>query len=286
MALDEDAMSDHLSNYLRPPVDARAMARDAGTTRFWSTSRPDACNPLPLHDPPQPTGKPLSSRRSIARWARDIWRRLAPGPVASAPPRQDTEFRGVAVVDCLATLWKGAPMDTIEAIRTRRSIRAYADRPVARGLIESVIADAAQAPPAFRGQVPWGFAVIQGAARIAALEEPAMAHARASRTAPPGTSWLDRPGASIFWGAPILILIFGEPADCARAGQNLILSAHARGLGTCWVGSPLPWLRTDAGRQALGMPDGAVPAAVICLGYPAAIPEALEAGPPAIVWVE
>lgn len=176
-------------------------------------------------------------------------------------------------------------MDAIEAIRTRRSIRSFADRPVARGLIESVIADAAQAPPSFRGQVPWRFMVVEGTARIAALEGPAMAHAQASRTAPPGTSWLDRPGASIFWGAPVLILISGEPADCGRAGQNLMLSAHARGLGTCWVGSPLPWLRTDAGRQALGLADGPVPAAVICLGYPDVVPEAPEQARPTVGWL-
>ena len=58
-------------------------------------------------------------------------------------------------------------MDVIEAIHTRRSIRAYSVRPVERELIEQVIWDAAQAPPPRRGQMPWTFNVIQGGERIA-----------------------------------------------------------------------------------------------------------------------
>ena len=48
-------------------------------------------------------------------------------------------------------------MNVIEAIHGRRSIRSYATTPVERGVIESIIVDAAQAPPPFSGQVPWMF---------------------------------------------------------------------------------------------------------------------------------
>lgn len=67
-----------------------------------------------------------------------------------------------------------ALMDVIEAIHERRSIRSYALRPVERDLIESVILDAAQAPPPFSGEVPWTFNVVQGVERIAALGTIAM----------------------------------------------------------------------------------------------------------------
>ena len=43
-------------------------------------------------------------------------------------------------------------MNVIEAIRTRRSIRAYQPRPVERPVIEQIILDAAQAPPPARGR--------------------------------------------------------------------------------------------------------------------------------------
>jgi hypothetical protein len=45
-------------------------------------------------------------------------------------------------------------MDVIAAIHGRRSVRSYDRRPAPRDLIESVILDAAQTPPPFRGQVP------------------------------------------------------------------------------------------------------------------------------------
>ena len=68
----------------------------------------------------------------------------------------------------------------------------------------------------------------------------------------PVADWLDRPGFKIFWDAPVVIIISGPVGDCCRAGQNLMLSAHARGLGTCWVGSPMLWLSTPEVRAELG----------------------------------
>ena len=64
-------------------------------------------------------------------------------------------------------------MDVIEAIHGRRSVRSYDPRPVGRELIESVILDAAQAPPPFRGQ-PLAFNVIEGVPRIATYGARAM----------------------------------------------------------------------------------------------------------------
>ena len=115
-------------------------------------------------------------------------------------------------------------MDTIEAIHSRRSIRAYLDRPVARELTEGVIWDAAQAPPPFAGQMPWTFNVIDGVAHIAALGARAKQYAADSRAG----EWASGPAFDVFWGAPAVIVISGRAEDCCRAGQNLMLSAHAR----------------------------------------------------------
>ena len=177
-------------------------------------------------------------------------------------------------------------MDAIETIHGRRSIRSYAPRPLERDLIERVIWDAAQAPPPFSGEVPWTFTVVQGIQRIAALGTLAMDHAKTHRgTGTPGSSWLDRPGFKIFWDAPVVIVISGRVEDCCRAGQNLMLSAHARGLGTCWVGSPMLWLRTDTARTELRIPPDLTPVAALCLGYPAASPEAPPRKRPPVIWV-
>jgi nitroreductase len=176
-------------------------------------------------------------------------------------------------------------MDTIEAIHGRRSIRSYAATPVERDLIETVLWDAAQAPPPFSGQVPWTFNVIQGVDRIAALGARAIAHARATRPDKASRTWLDRPDFQIFWGAPVVIVISGEVADCTRAAQTLMLSAHARGLGTCWVGSPMLWLATEEVRSELQIPPGLTPHVAMCMGYPNSIPAAPSRERPPIIWV-
>jgi nitroreductase len=176
-------------------------------------------------------------------------------------------------------------MDVIDAIHSRRSIRSYQSNPVDRDLIESVIWDAAQAPPPFSGQVPWTFNVIEGVERIAALGARAMDHARATRPNSASRLWLDRPGFQIFWNAPVLILISGELEDCCRAAQNLMLSAHARGLGTCWVGSPLLWLRTEEVKAELQVPAVLTPNVAMCLGYANAVPPTSERERPQVIWV-
>src|SRR5450631_3143295 len=124
-------------------------------------------------------------------------------------------------------------MHTIEAIHTRRSIRAYTAQTVDHDLIETLIWDAAQAPPPFSGQIPWTFNVVQGADRIAIYGDEALRYARDNHPDEPGWEWTERPGFQVFWGAPVVIFISGQVEDCCRAGQNLMLSAHARGLGTC-----------------------------------------------------
>ena len=182
-------------------------------------------------------------------------------------------------------------METIEAIHTRRSVRAYEPRALDRATFEALVWDAAQAPPpAIRGVQRWTFVVVEGIERLADYGARAKAFARA--TLPPGTvpAWLDNADFKIFWDAPALILIcrradIGETDwDCCRAGQNLMLSAHARGLGACWVGSPMAWLRSPAGAAEVGIPAGFEPVAPIVVGYSLAIPEVREIERPAIIW--
>jgi nitroreductase len=175
-------------------------------------------------------------------------------------------------------------MDVIEAIYKRRSVRSYEPEPVERDLIESLILDASQAPPPFRGQSPWVFNVVEGVQRIAAYGARAREHARKHHPDEPGWDWLERPDFKIFWDAPALIIISGPIGDCCRAGQNLMLSAHARGLGTCWVGSPMLWLNTSEAKSQLGISANLAPIAVLCLGYPAAAPEAVIREKPSIIW--
>ena len=72
--------------------------------------------------------------------------------------------------------------------------------------------------------------------------------------------------------------------DCCRAGQNLLLAAHARGLGSCWVGAPIPWLRSPGIAAELGLPAGFDATVAVILGYPNESPLGSPRPRPAIHW--
>lgn len=175
-------------------------------------------------------------------------------------------------------------MDVIEAIHARRSTRSYTTRPVDRELIAALIRDAAQAPPPFAGETPWTFNVVQGVDRLADYGARAKQYARDQGPAGGGGAWTERDDFKVFWDAPAAVIISGPAGDCCRAGQLLLLSAHARGLGACWVGAPLPWLQTAEAKAEIGIPPDLTPAAAICLGYAASVPEPRDRPEPRVIW--
>ena len=96
-------------------------------------------------------------------------------------------------------------MDTTTAIRTRRSIRDYEKRPIAREIIAEILWDAAQAPTT-PVSGPFLFHVIEGMARIADMGERAKQYARDHRPDTAGYSWADRPDFKVFLDAPAVIV--------------------------------------------------------------------------------
>ena len=183
-------------------------------------------------------------------------------------------------------------MDVIEAIHGRRSIRSYRPDPLERALIEDVVWDAAQAPtPPVSGETPWAFCVIEGVARLADFGVRAKQYARDHQ--PPGRreAWPDRPDFKVFWDAPALVLVCGRsanpeaPLDCCRAGQNLLLAAHTRGLGSCWVGAPMPWLTSPGVAEELGLPAGFNPIVAVVLGHSRETPAGNPRPRPVIHWL-
>jgi nitroreductase len=59
--------------------------------------------------------------------------------------------------------------------------------------------------------------------------------------------------------------------DCALAAQNLMLTAYAMGLGTCWIGLAQNFLNTAQGSALLGIPPTWVAVAPIIVGHPKAL---------------
>ena len=149
-------------------------------------------------------------------------------------------------------------MDALEAIHSRRSIRRYQDKPVSPDLVKEIIAAAMMAPSA--GNVrPWQFIVLVD--QEVRDKVPAI-----------------HPHASMTPDAPVAIMICGDLslekypgnwiADCSAATQNLLLAAHAKGLGAVWTGLYPEQGRIEGFRQLLGLPEHVVPLVLVPMGYP------------------
>jgi nitroreductase len=150
-------------------------------------------------------------------------------------------------------------MDALEALHTRRSIRRYQDRPVDEELVQKLLAAAMQAPSA-RNEQPWQFVVIDDRRLLAEIQKVV-------------------PNASMVGKAPLAILVCGDLSleksagywvvDCAAAAENLLLAAHALGLGAVWCGVYPRQPRMDGLRRLLNLPENVNAHSLIVLGHPA-----------------
>ncbi len=144
----------------------------------------------------------------------------------------------------------------LEAIYSRRSVRDYTSEPVAKELIYEIIRAGCWAPSGLNNQ-PWRFVIVQDPERKEALAQ------------------LTRYG-EIIRRAPVVIAVFvdkeamyHEVKDHQAMGaclQNMLLAAHALGLGAVWLGEILK--NADLVRQSLELPENLDLMAVVALGHP------------------
>ncbi len=176
-----------------------------------------------------------------------------------------------------------------QIVQGRRSIRRYAERPVGQAIVKRLLTAATWAPSAHNRQ-PWRFAVIEDDEAKERLAEAMNVVLRADLAAdglPPDqiAAQAARRRARLT-RAPILILLCMTMLDMddypdekrrhaewtmatqsvALAGQNLLLAAHAEGLGACWLCAPL--FCPEVVRDTLGLPQDWEPQAFISLGWP------------------
>jgi len=149
-------------------------------------------------------------------------------------------------------------MDAMEAILTRRSIRRYTPQPVPSALISQVL-EAAMSAPSAGNEQPWQFVVITDR-RI--LDEIPRLH--------PYADMLKEASAAILVCGDLRLEKYGGywVQDCSAATENLLLAAHANGLGAVWVGIYPKEDRVGRIRKLLGLPEQVIPLCVIPLGYP------------------
>ncbi len=186
-------------------------------------------------------------------------------------------------------------MDLMDAIFHRRAIRDFTEAPVEDEAIRFVIAAAIRAPNAMNRQ-PWSFAVVKDRAVLDRCAQRAKAHVLGGISpGSPLAHYRDHLASRefhIFYNAPALIVISATAPDpmatqdCCLAAENLMLAAHASGLGTCWIGFAEAWLRQPEGRQELGLPSHHLPVAPIIIGHPSITLPAPPRGEPDILWIE
>lgn len=180
--------------------------------------------------------------------------------------------------------------DMLDLILTRRSIRRYDGRLVPPDVVERLLAAAMWAPSAHNRQ-PWRFVVMEEATnkeRLAAVMGAQLRRDLAADGLPPEA--IERDAARSYarlTAAPLLVLVCLSLSDmddypdarrqahettmavqsAAMAGQNLLLAAHALGLGACWVCAPL--FCPEVVRETLALPVDWQPQGLITAGYPA-----------------
>ncbi len=175
---------------------------------------------------------------------------------------------------------------------TRRSIRRFKPDPVPEPILRRIL-ETAHAAPSAHNTRPWRFVVLRdAAARRMLAERMAEAYARdAEADGQSADAIRARNERSVgrISGAPLAILALQDesvlPAQAGRglegerkmliqstaaAVQNILLAAHAEGLGACWVCAPL--FCPQAVREALDLPESWVAQALILIGYPAEQP--------------
>lgn len=154
-------------------------------------------------------------------------------------------------------------MDAIDNIMTRHSVREFKDTPVEPEKIDLILKAGFAAPTAVNKQ-PWHFVVV---------DDMKLRFTLAS----------DLPYCKMIAQSPIAIVVCGDEKkfykdpdedlywvnDTSAATENILLAAHALGLGAVWTAVYPEVSRIRVVRETLNLPDNLIPLAVIPLGYPA-----------------
>ncbi len=154
-------------------------------------------------------------------------------------------------------------MDAIEALKTRRSIRSFTNEPVPEEIIEDLINCGRMAATA-RNVQPWEFVVISDPDRRARL-------AKVATTGP------------FIAEAPLCIVVLCADTkyyleDGCAATQNLLVAAHAHGLGSCWVAGD----KKEYAAEVLSILEAPVNyklVSLVAIGYTAETSRAMKRSP-------
>jgi nitroreductase len=142
-------------------------------------------------------------------------------------------------------------MDAIEALKTRRSVRRYEPKPVAKEVLEDIV-DCGHLAATARGEEPWEFVVVTEAAMRKKLAE------------------ITDYGKFIADAGACIVTFCKDTKyyleDGSAATQNMLVAARAHGLGSCWVAGDKKAYAGEIARL-LGVPDGYKLISLMAVGH-------------------
>lgn len=134
-------------------------------------------------------------------------------------------------------------MDALENMLTRRSVKKYKDDPVPKALIEKIVEAGTYAPTGRNAQAPIILAVSNRRVR----DELMRLNAKV----------LGAEGSDPFYNAPVVLVVLAAKErntrvyDGSCVMENLMLAAHALGLGSCWIHRAKDTFEMEEGKAIL-----------------------------------
>jgi len=156
-------------------------------------------------------------------------------------------------------------LDVFEAIKERRSIRAYTDEKVSDKDVERLIEAARWAPSAGNSQ-PWEFVVVKDVEMKRKLSDAALNQTFIEKAPVVIVVCADLNRSSRGYGSRGEHLYSIQ--DTAAATENILLAAQELGLATCWVGA----FHENEVAKAVKAPRNLRPVAIVPVGHPAVRP--------------
>ena len=149
----------------------------------------------------------------------------------------------------------------INIIMTRKSVRKFIDKEIEDEKIKTMLSAAMAAPSAVNKQ-PWDFIIVNDRKLLDKLGD-------------------EMPYAKMLYQAKLAIIVCGNLdksldgyeqefwiQDCSNASMNILLAAHAQGLGAVWTAVYNDESRIEKVRNILELPDKIIPLNIIPIGYP------------------
>jgi len=154
----------------------------------------------------------------------------------------------------------------MDAIRRRRSIRAYKDQPIEEEKLQLLL-EAARLAPSSSNSQPWHFIVVRRKDLIESLSQSVLIGTRLVNrwmtSAPCVIVACGRINPVIHWGAKALGIDLLK-VDVAIALEHIVLTAADLDLGTCWIG----WFSEKKVKKLLDIPLNLKVIAILTVGYP------------------